>query len=167
MYYDKYKRVSTTSYLPFYNFYTFFTPSNTSILSVRIASRSLQSHCTKVFVTLPFVKITIHIFTIYIFALSLVPCGDGGGGIVEIVQHVLEITNEHPTNHEQHSRDCEDDACSAFCICSCCSIALDMPTELPKLTTHLTAISTKISAIFSDFIPTSFHHSVWQPPRFS
>ena len=61
-------------------------------------------------------KLVINIFTIYMLALSLVPCGDGGGGIVEIVNHFLVIEHQHISDHEQHSNGCGDDTCSPFCV---------------------------------------------------
>lgn len=110
-------------------------------------------------------KITIHIFTIYIFALSLVPCGDGGGGIVEIVQHLLERAHERPTDHEQHSRDCGDDVCSVFCICSCCYTAIDTVKEIP-LPQRIFIASPKPTLFFiPHFNSIPFNHSIWQPPQ--
>ena len=112
-------------------------------------------------------KFAIRIFTIYMFALSLAPCGDGGNGIVEITKHFFGIEHQHISDHDQHSSGCGDDTCTPLCICNCCSIALDIPTELPFLVKHLPPISMHSPNTFSSFIPSSFNHSIWQPPRFS
>jgi len=74
-------------------------------------------------------KLTIHIFAIYMFALSLIPCGDGGGGIVEIVNHLFGIAHQHQSDHDHHSKGCGDDTCTPFCVCSCCSITTCIPTN--------------------------------------
>jgi len=99
--------------------------------------------------------------------LSLVPCGDGGGGIVEIVNHLFGVEHQHVSDHEQHSNDCGDDSCTPFCICNCCSTALDVPTKLPFLVKQLTPIPVNLPSSYSNLIPSSFHHSIWQPPKFS
>jgi len=112
-------------------------------------------------------KLAIHIFTFYMFALSLAPCGDGGNGIVEIAKHFFGVEHQHISDHDQHSNGCGDDTCTPFCVCSCCSMALDVPTKLPFLVKYLPPTPAKLPSSYSDFIPSSFHHSIWQPPRFS
>lgn len=112
-------------------------------------------------------KIVIHIFTIYMIALALVPCGDGGGGIVEILNHLSGVEHEHIADHDQHSNDCGDDMCTPFCICSCCSSTVDVPVELPFQLKSLPPKPENKPSFFSNVLPTSFHHSIWQPPRFS
>jgi len=51
-------------------------------------------------------KLAIHIFTFYMFALSLAPCGDGGNGIVEIAKHFFGVEHQHISDHDQHSNGC-------------------------------------------------------------
>jgi len=36
-------------------------------------------------------KRAIHIFTFYMFALSLVPCGDGGGGLMALFHYFSDV----------------------------------------------------------------------------
>lgn len=112
-------------------------------------------------------KIAIHIFIIYMLALSLVPCGDGGGGILEIANHLFGTEHQHLSDHEQHSNDCGDDTCTPFCICSCCSSALDIPTELPVRIKIPTPFPNTIPSCFQNEISFSFDQSIWQPPKFS
>jgi len=61
-------------------------------------------------------KLAIKIFAMYLLALSLVPCSDGGGGILEIVNQVFGIEHQHISDHEEHSNGCGDDTCSPFCV---------------------------------------------------
>ena len=113
-------------------------------------------------------KLTIHIFTIYMLALSLIPCGDGGGGIVEIANHVFDLEHQHISDHDQHSNDCGDDTCTPFCICSCCSISVHIPTNVDfSKTENLPSFSQKLPSIISRFIPSGYNASVWHPPIFS
>jgi len=119
------------------------------------------------YLSLHLMKIAIRIFTIYMFALSLAPCGDGGNGIVEITKHFFGIEHHHVSDHDQHSKGCGDDSCTPFCVCSCCSIALDVPTKLPFLVKYLPPTPTNQPSLYSDFIPSLFIHSIWHPPIFS
>ena len=111
-------------------------------------------------------KLTIHIFTFYMFALSLVPCGDGGGGIVEIANHFVGIEHQDSSDHDQHSNTCNDDLCSPFCICSCCSSVLDAPVKLPFVVKSLTPAPGIKPSFVPDFTLSSFPAFIWQPPKF-
>ena len=111
-------------------------------------------------------KLTIHLFTFYMFALSLVPCGDGGGGIVEIANHFFGIEHQDSSDHDQHSNTCNDDLCSPFCICSCCSSVLDAPVKLPFVVKSLTPAPGIKPSFVPDFTLSSFPAFIWQPPKF-
>ena len=112
-------------------------------------------------------RLAVHIFTIYMLALSLVPCSDNGGGIVEIANHLFGIKHQQFSAHEQHSNSCGDDTCTPFCICNCCSVALDISAKPTFQVKTLLPTPIKSPAYFSDFIAYPFYQSIWQPPRFS
>ena len=112
-------------------------------------------------------KIAIHIFTIYMLALSLIPCGDGGGGIVELANHFFGLEHQHVSDHQQHSQGCGDDTCSPFCVCSCCSSAIDIPIKLPLEEKYFPPKAVNTPSFFSSIIPFSFHDTIWQPPKLS
>jgi hypothetical protein len=112
-------------------------------------------------------KITIRIFAIYILALSLLPCSDGGRGIVETVMQFVDGEQHDLSVYEQHSNSCDNDSCSTFCICSCCSAALDFPVKTVfKIKTPAPFPSLKPSFV-PEIIHSSFSTAVWQPPKFS
>ena len=112
-------------------------------------------------------KAAISIFAFYLLALSLVPCSDGGMDIVEIVSSVFGIDHLSSSDHEQHSNDCGDDTCSTFCICNCCSIALDILEALPfRLKTPPPTPNTTPSFV-AHFIPNPSPDAIWHPPRLS
>ena len=100
-------------------------------------------------------------------ALSLVPCGDGGGGIVEIANHLFGIEHTHISDHDQHSNSCGDDTCSPFCICSCCSTVIDIPIKLPFQIKNPPPTPERTPSFAPDIIHSSFFPTIWQPPRFS
>lgn len=112
-------------------------------------------------------KIAIHIFTLYMLALSLIPCGDGGGGIVEIANHFFGIEHQHISDHEQHSNSCGDDTCTPFCVCNCCSISVNIPTNIDFYDKYLMLVSQKLPSYKSNFYSSGFNTSVWHPPTFS
>ena len=114
----------------------------------------------------PSMKIAINIFAFYLFALSLVPCGDGGGGIIEMAEYVFGAEQQVQADHQQHSDPCDGDLCSPFCICSCCSLTLDI-TEKTPLRVKAPASILKVKPSFvPNIFPSIYCTSFWQPPRF-
>lgn len=105
------------------------------------------------------------IFSIYIFALSIYPCGDGcaesvyPSGSETAHVHVHEhMGHEHTHDHEEG----EDD-CSPFCSCDCCGIHIDdqMPTvELPTI-----AITYPEHQFHYQGNTAYYHNTHWWPPR--
>lgn len=107
------------------------------------------------------------ILSFYIFALSLLPCGDACGGVVKLWDDWLGVEHIAHDDHEQHSNTCNDDPCSPLCGCSCCSIVMDYPMEI--------AINLVIPPKPSLFLPDNYigfisllsTYDIWQPPRLS
>ena len=112
-------------------------------------------------------KISTYIFTFYMLTLSLVPCGDGGGGIVELIKHLNGIEHHHVSDHQQHSKGCGDDTCTPFCVCNCCSMTINVPTIANLTEVPLKFISGTTLAYNSNFYPSGYLSSIWQPPKFS
>jgi len=110
-------------------------------------------------------KIAIRILTIYIFSLSLVPCGDGGGGIMVIANHLFDIEIQKSLEKEQNSDPCEDSPCSPFCICSSCFTALDTVKEIQLPEKVLTSLPKTTPSFIAHFHPSDFNHFIWQPPQ--
>ena len=108
-------------------------------------------------------KIFIQIFTIYLFSLSLAPCGDGGGGIMVIIDF---LSGQEIVIAQQNNDPCEDAPCSPFCICSSCVPILDTPetqVELPK-SKHI-SIQKQVLAYHFSYLPSPFYKDIWQPPK--
>ena len=110
-------------------------------------------------------KIMIRILTIYIFVLSLVPCGDGGGGIVVIAKQLFGIEAQNSIELEQDYDTCENAPCSPFCICSGCFTALDTAKEIRLPEKIVTTIPKTTPSFIKHFYPSIFNHSIWQPPK--
>jgi len=108
-------------------------------------------------------NIAIRILTIYIFAVSLAPCSDGGGGIVLIANQLLGLE----TNIEvrQNSDPCENSPCSPFCICSSCFTAIDTVKEIHLIANTPTLLPKTTPSFIPQFNPSHFNPSIWQPPQ--
>ncbi len=110
-------------------------------------------------------KFLIHLFTIYIFSLSLVPCGDGGGGIMVLADKLFGEELQIILDLDQNSDPCEDGSCSPFCICSSCYVAFEIAKEyfLPEKVFPPSPKTTPSFIIH--FYTSSFVNSIWQPPK--
>jgi len=89
-------------------------------------------------------KIAIRILTIYIFSLSLVPCGDGGGGIMVIANHLFDIEIQKSSS---------------------CFTALDTVKEIQLPEKVLTSLPKTTPSFIAHFHPSDFNHFIWQPPQ--
>lgn len=119
------------------------------------------------FLVLLFMKIAIHIFLIYMLALSLVPCGDGGGGVLEIAYQIFEVECPQDSGQDQHSNGCEDEPCSPFCICSCCLSALETSVDQSFQVNSPLSTPDWTPLFNSEFVTSPFYASIWQPPKLS
>ena len=103
-----------------------------------------------------FVFKNIPIFlAVYLFAIFLVPCHDAW--------EIEKINNKQ--NIEKASCDAahEKDDCSPFCSCNCCSMSV-----MVNPIVHFSLINFYSWA--DNFTPyqsshSTFHHSIWQPPK--
>jgi hypothetical protein len=98
------------------------------------------------------------IFSIYILYLVSVPCVDDP---LHICSKISEQTSDQaPISHPDHA-----DACSPFCVCSCCNV---MVTISPVTIINQPYFSFQRSLVpeSSTFI-SSFSLTFWQPPKLS
>lgn len=96
------------------------------------------------------------LFSIYILCLVSAPCVDDTLHLSNGVPG--ESSGQVPISHSDHT-----DACSPFCVCSCCNV---MVTISPDITISQPFFSVQRSFIAepSSFI-SSFSHTFWQPPK--
>ncbi len=91
--------------------------------------------------------------------LSCMPCADTEEN------HEYSFSEvEQP--YQQHSHDTENDLCSPFCICNCCSSQILGYTEVYFIDFPLQfeEIKTQIPTYRSIFA-SNFYGSIWQPPQ--
>lgn len=101
------------------------------------------------------------IFSIYILALSVLPCSDAYNDC-----NSNTALTENSQNHD-HNTDLND-ICSPFCTCTCCSISAN-----PKFTPFSIKIAKVVAVSLLKFpnrefsFASNFYGNIWQPPKIS
>ena len=100
------------------------------------------------------------IVSIYIIALSCLPCAD-----IEVSSFAHNAT-KFTGNHEDHSHDKENDLCSPFCICSCCGTQIVSLLHIDTINFPIPSkgIKTKLPT-YTYVFASNFFGSIWQPPQ--
>lgn len=113
-------------------------------------------------------KILVLIWSIYILALSVMPCTDARNECYNTTISQIGLTENH-----SHTQDANDN-CSPFCVCTCCNtitINLDclpiqihhfIHTAVKKITTYF--ISEKIRIRRFCFL-SNYFDNIWRPPK--
>lgn len=118
-----------------------------------------QNHTN--FITIfTFVKWITTIMSIYLIALSCLPCAD-----MEVNSPAHALT-ELSSSNEKHSHDKEKDFCSPFCFCNCCGT--QVLSYQPTITfgfSIVSAIITKQLPTYKSVFASNFYGSIWQPPQ--
>lgn len=103
----------------------------------------------------------ITILTFYLMVLSSLPCSDGNNRC-EDNSNTTEIVQSHDHNQDQ------DDHCSPFCYCSCCSISITYYNFKPFEIRHpRVAFITKKITIRDYTLISNYYGSIWHPPKFT
>ncbi|MFC6269488.1 DUF6660 family protein [Frigoriflavimonas asaccharolytica] len=98
-------------------------------------------------------------FSIYLFALAVVPCADA------MTIHEQFSQNSEFSQTDQHSEN-HQDLCTPFCTCSCCGISLDIKfasvfLKFPEAKSEFyKIIANRQTSLFSNY-----NGSIWQPPK--
>lgn len=104
-------------------------------------------------------KVFTIIFSIYILALSIMPCSDAFNDCNRITT-VRESTLAH--NHQSD----HNDFCSPFCTCSCCSISVYPNANFVSFSIAKPAVGSKVAYPIRDFsFVSNFYGNIWQPPK--
>jgi hypothetical protein len=108
-------------------------------------------------------KIIAFLLALLILAMAIDPCGDVDG---TCGNSPLEMTDENIDYRVDISTDTDDehdDDCNPFCLCQCCHVSFDLPSQgmisFPQ-----------IELVFEKIIQFDFHYSyhyaygIWHPP---
>ncbi|MEZ5055222.1 MAG: DUF6660 family protein [Chitinophagales bacterium] len=101
-------------------------------------------------------KYLVFIFSIYVLALSVVPCSD--------IKN--ECFNQKATEKQHHHNQDADDNCTPFCTCTCCinGVTIANPQHLVTDNFYTSTTIEKIPTFNTQFI-SSFEGNIWQPPK--
>ena len=99
-------------------------------------------------------KIFSIILSIYIIALTLIPCVDNYSDSC--------MNKQEFVNNDDNSHPLDIDLCSPFCVCNCCgtSISISLNIFIPIKTIPITLY-------FPNTVPkiADIAYSFWQPPK--
>lgn len=98
-------------------------------------------------------------FSIYIFLLAIVPCGDG-----EECNETQKISISENADHEHH--DHEKETCTPFCFCSCCGTSIINLYDLVTFSDIVPVHSKGFPVFNHTFLSVEYFH-IWQPPKIS
>ena len=97
------------------------------------------------------------LLSIYIIALSCLPCTDAEG---YIENNTAVVKNQEKAISEHHA-----DSCSPFCICNCCHSNGFYKTA-DYTTAAIIKINTENTKIeYSPVFISTFYKSIWLPPK--
>jgi hypothetical protein len=101
-------------------------------------------------------RLFLHIFSIYILALSVMPCSDAYNNC----KSETVFTEAH--NHKSD----RNDNCSPFCTCTCCSTTANPKFTPLKFDIAKPIATSKITYHNRDFsFVSNYCGNIWQPPK--
>ena len=104
-------------------------------------------------------KIVNLLLSIYLVALSCLPCADS-----DVTFSVS--SSEVATHQEEHSHDKGTDLCSPFCACNCCGVhVLDYASPLIFVPSSLAIVLRQKEVLYISPTFSSFCGTIWQPPQ--
>lgn len=99
------------------------------------------------------------IFSIYLLAISMLPCGDANNECNTTAPQTETTQNHsHKTDH--------NDVCSPFCICSCCSTVANFSIPESRVIEEKTVFAEIQKFPIRDFnFVSNYYGNIWQPPK--
>lgn len=131
------------------------TLENPGITFLRL---TLQSDCINYFIHLYYMRWKTTILLIYILGLLAVPCSDVYNSCEDTPSNQTELTHSHSDDNDDH--------CTPFCQCSCCSVsALKFTFKLPEFNLPQQLISVRNVVLRDCQVISLYSGSIWQPPK--
>lgn len=99
---------------------------------------------------------------LYLLFLLTQPCQDvfaSANTTVKAADEAVAVNLPLPTEEKNV------DACSPFCICSCCSISVGYYSPFLLNPALMTEPPEGLVTSYKDPFLGSYHHSIWQPPK--
>ncbi|MGJ1261866.1 DUF6660 family protein [Sphingobacterium spiritivorum] len=107
-------------------------------------------------------KCLVVIWAFYFIALSIVPCSDGINKCEDLSSSRQNIKDLLLHDHNQD----QDDYCSPFCQCSCCSVTLTVfHFEILRISEPFSQFISDSVVITDSSVVCTYTGSIWQPPQ--
>lgn len=102
------------------------------------------------------------IWTLYMLALSFVPCSD----TVYARNDHRHTSTEQAHSHKHFKDPGHSDGCSPFCYCACCGVPTAFQQyQMPEISVQYTLIVSKRVVMRKNMLQSSYFGSIWQPPK--
>jgi hypothetical protein len=102
------------------------------------------------------VKVIYFIFSIYILSITVYPCGDD--------RDIALDQNSSAVSTAGHDHDAEQDFCSPFCICACCTAHIQIINVVAIAADNLVH-NTELNTPYVERPVIDNGDSIWQPPK--
>lgn len=103
-------------------------------------------------------KFFVYIFSLYILALSVVPCSDtyyGHNGDRAVAAY-----------SQSHGKVDKNDTCTPFCTCSCCCTSVNPEIEPIQICFEkIPPVSVVKFSLRNINVFSNYHGNIWQPPK--
>ncbi len=99
-------------------------------------------------------KLVCILFSVYFISLAIIPCGDK-----DDCNEYKQVQTSQTDHKEQHS----DEACTPFCVCSCCATLFLIKDFHPTIT-QVNSTNT-VYRSHPEFKTSSAIIPIWQPPK--
>jgi len=112
-------------------------------------------------------KLVLGLLTIYFLVLSALPCRDAGDDLHLPILTTKAHTDSAAEPHKHGGHAHQNDGCSPFCSCQCCSLKMETLQKFEagigkKIVLQLTVAHYELDAPSIDNYP----NQIWQPPKY-
>ena len=101
------------------------------------------------------------ILSTLILSLSAIPCADGQDG------HSHELSIIDLVDHDHDTSGNEEDECSPFCVCDCCSTTVVLQLKFLLVGSQLTEMFKPAQNFYSELYSILYQFKILHPPRLS
>jgi hypothetical protein len=103
-------------------------------------------------------KVLSMLLSMYVLYMVSLPCVDEA---IDFNKTFIEVSTAHHHHHDSN----QTDACSPFCVCSCCSVTVDLTTFVFE-TNPARTLQSQLIPYYKESFSTYFQ-PIWQPPQLS
>lgn len=99
------------------------------------------------------------LFSFYLIALTLMPCGD-------VSDNAVDAKTSYTIHKDTRAMEnCNQEVCTPFCSCSCCSVGKNFPVQTVSISVDPVVLVSY--CFYAASAPSEQAVDVWQPPKLS